>query len=139
MAVDFDLVRILIGDTDDSTQLLDDVQLAAVCASFSSSTLAAAACADAIAGKFSRSVTFSVEGLRIDNTAKAEAYLKLAQRLRVRAANDDEGALGVPRIPGTSLGEMAAADADTDRNEGRFKVGREDFPGTEPADVIDQG
>jgi hypothetical protein len=136
MAVNTDLVRILIGDTDDSNQLLDDDQVALLTASFSSSTLAAAACADALAAKFSRSVTFSVEGLSIQNSQKAANYRALAQRLRAQAVLNDPGALGAS-VLGVSKGEMDAVDDNTDRTPSRFKVGMSDYPGTHVARTVD--
>jgi hypothetical protein len=135
MAVDTTLVRILIGDTDDSNQLLDDDQLPLICAGFNSSTLAAAACADAIAAKFSRSVTFSVEGLSIQNSQKAANYRALAQRLRAHAVLTD-GSLGAS-VLGVSKSAMDAVDENTDRTPSRFKVGMSDYPGTSVARTVD--
>lgn len=131
MAVDADLVRLLIGDADTESQLLTDDQITALTASFSSSTLAAAACADAIAAKFSRKVSFSLEGLRFENSTKAQAYLNLAQRLRSQAALTDAGGLGAS-VMGVSKSEMQTVDDDTDREPSRFKTGMQEFPGTLP-------
>jgi hypothetical protein len=136
MAVNTDLVRLLIGDTDDSNQLLDDDQVALLTASFSSSTLAAAACADALAAKFSRSVTFSVEGLSIQNSQKAANYRALAQRLRSQAVLTDPGALGAS-VLGISKSEMDAVDDNLDRTPSRFKVGMSDYPGASVAGTVD--
>lgn len=136
MAVDLDLVRLLIGDADPDSQLFDDDQLTLLTASYSSSTLAAAACADALAAKFSRKVTFSLEGLRFENSTKAEAYRELAQRLRSQAVLTDPGALGAS-VLGVSQGEMQTVDDDADREPNRFEVGMQDYPGTQPRDRND--
>lgn len=136
MAVDTDLVRLLVGDADDSNQLLSDDQIALITAQFSSPSLAAAACADALAAKFSRSVTFSVEGLSIQNSQKATAYRLLAQRLRAQAVLTDDGALGAS-VLGTSKSKMDAVDDNLDRTPSRFKVGMSDYPGTSVAGTVD--
>jgi hypothetical protein len=136
MAVDTDLVRLLVGDADPDNQMLTDDQVALVTAQFSSSTLAAAAVADALAGKFSRSVTFSVEGLSIQNSQKAANFRALAQRLRANAVLTDDGALGAS-VLGISKSQMETVDEDTDRNPSRFKVGMSDFPGTQVARTPD--
>ncbi|MCC8946008.1 hypothetical protein H8A97_13085 [Bradyrhizobium sp. Arg62] len=132
MAIDLDTVRALVGDVDDgnSTLLLDDDTIELITAGFSSNYLAAAAVADAIAAKFSRSVTFSVEGLTIQNSQKAKAYLEMAQRLRSQATLNDAGGIGTPSISGTSTSHMDAIDNDIDRDPSRFKVGMSDYPGT---------
>ena len=136
MAVDTDLVRLLVGDADPDNQLLTDDQVTLISAQFSSSTLAAAACADALAAKFSRSVTFSVEGLSIQNSQKAANFRALAQRLRSQAVLNDPGALGAS-VLGVSKSEMDAVDDNLDRTPSRFKVGMSDFPGTSVAGTID--
>jgi len=136
MAVDTDLVRLLVGDTDPDNQLLTDDQVTALTASYSSPSLAAAAVADALAAKYSRSVTFSVSGLTIQNSQKAANYRLLAQRLRANAILTDDGALGAS-VLGTSKSEMDAVDDDTDRTPSRFKVGMSDYPGTHVANSPD--
>ena len=136
MAVDTDLVRLLVGDADPDNQLLTDDQVASLTAQYSSNSLAAAACADALAAKFSRSVTFSVEGLSIQNSQKAANYRALAQRLRSNAILTDDGALGAS-VLGTSRSEMDAVDDNPDRTPSRFKTGMMDFPGAPIARSVD--
>ena len=136
MAVDTDLVRLLVGDTDPDNQLFTDDQVTALTASYSSASLAAAAVADALAGKFSRSVTFSVSGLTIQNSQKSANYRLLAQRLRANAILTDDGALGAS-VLGTSKSEMDAVDDNLDRAPSRFKVGMSDYPGTHVANAPD--
>ncbi len=127
MAVDIDTIRALVGDQDTATQLLDDDSITLITASFSSTYLAAAAVADAIAAKFSRKVDFSLEGLRFSNSQKATAYRDLAKVLRVQANNDDSSAIGMS-ITGTSRGEMQAIVDDDDRVQGLFEVGMQQDP-----------
>lgn len=136
MSIDISLIRLLVGDTDASNYLFTDNQITTLTASFNSSTLAAATVADALAAKFSRSVTFSVEGLSIQNSQKAANYRALAQRLRAQAVLTDDGALGAS-VLGTSKSEMDAVDDDPDRPPSRFKVGMSDYPGTSAVGTID--
>jgi hypothetical protein len=136
MAVDIDLVRLLVGDTDDSNQLFTDDQIATLTCQYSSPSLAAAAVADGLAAKYSRSVTFSVSGLTIQNSQKSANYRLLAQRLRANAILTDDGGLGAS-VLGTSKSEMAAVDEDPDRTPSRFKVGMSDYPGTHVATAPD--
>lgn len=136
MAVDTSLVRLLVGDADSSNYQLTDDQIAALTDQYSSTSLAAAAVADALAGKYSRSVTFSVEGLSIQNSQKSANYRALAQRLRANAILTDDGALGAS-VLGISKSEMDTVDDDPDRTPSRFKVGMSDFPGTHVANAPD--
>jgi hypothetical protein len=130
MAADTDLVRLLIGDPDGT--LLDDDQLALLIGSEISAYLAGAICADALAAKFSRSVTFSVEGLTIQNSLKADNYRKLADRLRSQAedASGPNGETIGASVLGISKADMRSATQDTDRENSRFSVGMHDYPGT---------
>ncbi len=122
-----DQVRLALGDTDSSAQLFSDEEIAGAITLYGGALNTAAALADGLAGKFSRSVTFAVEGLRIENSAKAESYRRLAQTLRAQSALAP-GGIGV-LVSGVSKGEMDAENADTDRVPNRFVVGMQDFPG----------
>lgn len=115
MALDFDLVRILYGDTDEANQLLTDEQLELLTTAAGNNFLAAASAADALSAKYSRSVSFTVEGLSIQNGFKAENYAKLADRLR-NQSNDylTGGTLGAS-VSGVSISEMESVAQDTDR------------------------
>lgn len=121
MAIDTELVRLLVGDADADAQLLTDDQILAIVDGYSSNRMAAAAVAEAIAAKFSRKVSFSLQGLRFENSTKADAYRLLAQRLR-NEANNESGALGA-MVTGVSVGEEASVDDDADRTPSVFKTG----------------
>lgn len=136
MAVDIDLVRLMVGDTDESNQLFTDDQITALTASYSSPSLAAAAVADGLAAKYSRSVTFSVSGLTIQNSQKSANYRLLAQRLRANAILTDDGGLGAS-VLGVSKSDMETNDENLDRTPSRFKVGMSDYPGTHVANAPD--
>jgi len=127
MAVDIDTIRALVGDQDESTQLLDDDTITLIATPYASSIAGAAAVADAIAAKFARKVDFRLEGLSFSNSQKATAYMALAQRLRVQANNDDSSNIGVVST-GTSLGEMDGVISDPDRPDNLFQIGMQQDP-----------
>ncbi len=127
MSIDTDLVRTLVGDDDADNQLMTDDQVNRIVANYSSNYLAAAGLADAIAAKFSRKVTFSLEGLSIQNVQKADNYRKLAQRLRSQALLDDPGGLGMI-VTGTSKSGMDAVEDNSDRTQTKFKVDMQKAP-----------
>lgn len=133
LTTDIDKVRFLIGDTDVSNAVVSNEEITGLVTLMGSVYLAAAQAADGLAGKYSRSVSFAVEGLRIENTQKYEHYRGLAQTLRAQASLAS-GGLGTPFVGGVSKSAMDTVDDDPDREPSRFKVGQMDFPGTEPQD-----
>lgn len=136
---DYQLIRLYLGDTDPSNELVSDESidlLWGVALDPVNHKLIAADLAMHLAGKYSKSVSFSVEGLSISSSQKAEAYRQLAEDLRDSASADDitnTGASttpGDPFVGGVSLGEMQSVDDDTDRTPSSFKVGMHDAPGS---------
>lgn len=127
--LDTDAIRALVGDNDASAQLVSDDTIELVADGYTSLRLGAAAVADAIAAKFSRKVSFSLEGLKFENSTKAEAYRKLADRLRAEAARGEEDSIGVS-VLGISISEMETVSDDTDRNPANFQVGMQQDPPT---------
>lgn len=134
-AEDIELIRLYLGDTDPANALVSDDQIELIFGVQTNHILAAAVLARHLAGKYSRSVSFSVEGLSISSSQKAEAYLKLADALEQQAVSGATlpgGAsanLGAPFVGGVSLGEMDGVVADTDRNPSQFSVGMHDDKG----------
>jgi hypothetical protein len=130
MTLDLSRVRLLLGDPDGT--LLDDDQLPLLIGTEVNDYLAAAICAEALAARFSRSVTFSVEGLSIQNSFKADNYRKLADRLRGMAedASGQDGSTIGTSVLGVSKGEMEGVTADGDREKNRFSLGMHDYPGS---------
>ena len=110
-----DRVRLLLGDTDGSDELLTDAEIEALLALTPDPQLAAAAGAEALAARFGRRVDTSLPGgVRIAFSQRAEAFRLLAHRLRGDVAVEPAAA---------STGEGA---------EGRcpiFQVGMHDVPG----------
>jgi hypothetical protein len=136
MAIDPDTVRILIGDTDSSNQILTDDQLTTLIALYNDTFNAAAGCADAIAALYSGGTSVSISGLiSVEQQQKAIAYRALATRLRMQATQSQS--MGAPIVTGISQGDMDSVDSDTDRDPNRFKVGMSDFPGVQVAESND--
>lgn len=126
MAIDTDTVRLLIGDTDASDQILTDDQIDAISALYGDTYQAAAGAADAIAARYARRISMSVDGASVNYSDLSRQYRDLATRLRVQGT-----AQGVtPFVAGISISEMDSVDTDPDRNPSRFKVGMSDFPGS---------
>lgn len=128
LATDLAKVRLYIGDINTSSQLYSDEEINAMITIHGSVLLTAAALCDSLAAKFSRSVSFSVEGLSISNSEKSDNYRKLAAILRARASSDS-GAFGPAFVGGISIAAMDAVDSDTDRTPSQVKTGIHDFDG----------
>jgi hypothetical protein len=119
-------IRFLIGDPDEV--LVDEDTLDAMWSLSGENVYECAAlCADGLAAKFSKSASFSVEGLSISNSTKSERYADLAKRLRALRAGA-VGGIGVPVVTGISIGTMDSVDDDSDRVPSRVKMGGEDNP-----------
>lgn len=95
MAIDFTTsagyVRLLIGDTDESSPIFTDDEISAVISRTTSVYLAAADCCLAIAVSAARSaIAFSVLGseLRVDKKQIPDHYRKLAAEFKQRAEED---------------------------------------------------
>ena len=123
-----DWVRWRIGDTDRTDQLLTNEEIDAAIATEGNRYLAAALSADSIAAKFARKVDQRVGPLAISASQKAEAYRKLAKRLRTEIATRV-----APYASGISQDDIRTVESDTDRVPADFAVGFQDTPGTRSA------
>jgi len=87
-----DEIRFLIGDVDEDRQLLTDEGIAYVIARlepvYGSPLMAAAACAEAIAGKFAREVSVSADGVSVAVDSLQQKYNELAASLRDQYKNE---------------------------------------------------
>ncbi|MBC7340894.1 MAG: hypothetical protein H5U02_00310 [Clostridia bacterium] len=86
-ASDKDKVRFLIGDTDQTDQLLQDEEITYLLTETTNVLLAASRAAKAVAARFSRQADKEVGDLRVSLSQKAEAYRKLADDLEKRAGS----------------------------------------------------
>jgi hypothetical protein len=131
LSSDLDKVRLYLGDTTESSPLYTDEEITALLEIENGALLTAASLADSLAAKYSRSVSFSVEGLSISNSTKTENYRTLAQRLRAQAG-DSVGSLGTPILGGISYSTMDGVEMDADRVRSRARIGMTDFVGPRP-------
>lgn len=120
LATPRDRVRLLLGDTDGSAELLKDEEIAALLAIDPNPHLAAAAGADAIAAQFARKADTALPGgVRIAFSQRVDHFLRLADRLRAAAAD-------------TALPVNAAlAEGDAADSQGVFSIGMHDADPTE--------
>lgn len=125
-----DAVRLLVGDTDSTDQLVSDEEITWAVAQ-GPTTLAAARIAEVIAGRFSRRADKEVGDLSLRASQKAKAYLVLAQRLQVRA----NLVAGVPYAGGISVSDKQDQEDDTDRVSGS-SVGMHDNPYSQTGPLV---
>jgi hypothetical protein len=122
LASDKDKVRLYIGDTDTNSQLVTDEAIEQMLADFGSVHLAAAALADGLAARFSRTSNITIDGASFSGGSRAAEYRALALRLR-QTAGTLPGGLGTPYVGGVSRSEMDSVEADEDRPEA-FREGQ---------------
>jgi hypothetical protein len=137
-------VRVLIGDTDDEDQQLDDEVLYYILGAQSTLTYAAAAAADILASKYARKTNVTIGETRVTNERIYYHYNDLADRLRASGPGDIPGGDGSNTIQasmyvgGSSVAAKEAFDSDTDNSPTSFRLGQDDFDGvdTDPDDVL---
>lgn len=84
-----DAVRFLVGDTDGNDPLLDDREIAwTLLQSGGNQKIAAALCAEAISGFFSRETDIRVGDISVAASKLAEQWRKKAEQLRDEAGHD---------------------------------------------------
>lgn len=117
---DVNNVRFLVGDTDDQDlQLTNENILFALTQASDDVYRAAAICARALAGKYSRQVDTRFESIASDYSQRAENYYKLARRLEQQAKKYGAG-LGIS-AGGLTYSEIEAADENPDRVKPKFR------------------
>lgn len=117
-----DQVRFLVGDTDETDQLLQDEEIEWLISDRGSALAAAVAAAEAIAAKFARQVDKAVGDLRLSLSQKAQGYAARAAELRLRLATG-----AAPYAGGISASDKEAQELDTDRVPPAFRVGMHDY------------
>lgn len=127
-------VRLLIGDTDDSRQQLQDEEINYVLTQQSSVTLAAAACCDILAAKYAFLVNTENGSLRLSAAARHKHYLSLADRLRAGGAGNIPGDATVHDariyVGGVSQATKDTITEDSDAVVAPFRIGQDDHPET---------
>ena len=127
-------VRLMIGDTDANRQQLQDEEINWVLGNETSPTLAAAACADLLAGKYSFLVNTENLSLKLSAASRQLHYQTLADRLRKGGAGEIPGDAIITSaemyVGGQSVSAKADLNADSDNRETDFSLGMDDSPWT---------
>lgn len=130
-----DTVRLLLGDTDDSEQLLQDEEISAFLAGNANVYKAAWKGAQAIAALFARRVDKSVGDLHLSASQKHTQYEAIACDMRRQFLI---GAV-TPYASGLSIAEKEAVEDEADRVPPSFRREQFIYPGTEsPSDPLVQ-
>ncbi len=79
---DLSLLRVKVGDTDDSRQLFDDAEMNVFLTEESSVLLAAAAACDSLATRFARDYDFTADGASFKKGSVSAQYARRARVLR---------------------------------------------------------
>ena len=86
-----DAVRLMIGDTDQCDQLLQDVEIQYFLNQYNQSVYSASIrCCEVIMGKFTRMANEAVGSVRIDFSQKSKQYQVMVAQLRARLAIDGD-------------------------------------------------
>lgn len=113
---DKDVVRMLIGDTDDLEWLMADEEIDYILTLEPVTLYAAARCCDQIATKFGRMVDTRIGSLSLSASQKSKRYTELAATLRHQGARDG----ATPIVPAISIADKMAAEIDEDRVPPKF-------------------
>lgn len=116
-----DMIRLAIGDTSSSDQILTDEEVAALGSP--------AAAARAAAAEFARRVGKSVGNLRLEAQQRFEHYMTLTQYLEAYSG-------GVPYAGGISVDDKQTVAENTDRVEPAISIGMDDFPGLARSSIL---
>jgi hypothetical protein len=124
-------VRLLVGDTDHTDQLLQDEEVFFSISEANNNVYYAASwCASTIAAKFSRNVTTELDGqLREDYSDLANQYYKLSGKLRQDGAKYSGTALGL-NFGGTEVSGIDTVRQLTDRVKPSFTKDQFKIDGT---------
>ena len=118
---DTDLVRFLIGDTQQDTAELEDEEIEASLNLYPTPELAAAFLAESLSGRYARRVDKSVGDLRISYSTISKTYSDMAARLRRQASVNGVA----PYAGGISVSDKAI-DLFTDAVQPAFRKGMHD-------------
>ena len=127
-----DRVRLMIGDTDESRQQMADEEILYVLTQETASTLAAAACCDMLAAKYSFQMNTENGALKVAAEKRMEHYQKLADRLRKGGAGEVPGDPIVVEatmyVGGSSQNAKDNIFQDADAVWGSARLGMDDNP-----------
>jgi len=120
-------VRFLLGDTDDTDHQMEDEEIDYLVTTYGDATVAAAAGARALAGKYARLVSKAVGDLKLDLSDRTAQYRDLAGFLSSGAGGAGSTVRPKPVAMGITHTQKDAAEDELDRVAGAFAVGMDDF------------
>jgi hypothetical protein len=118
-----DQVRLLIGDTLNTDQQMQDEEITYHLSQRSSSWGAAAECCRTLQARFSRSVDQTVGTNKAMYSQLSKAYGVKAAEFEAKAA---AGGAGVPYAGGISVADKIAQEQNQDRVQPQFQIGMDD-------------
>lgn len=126
---DRDKIRFLVGDTDDTDEMLEDETYDGILSTASNLGMAASVAARAIAAKFARETDYRASRVGESRSQLYRHYLSLASQL-ARTPDPFARTRALPRIlvGGASAADDAVLDADGDLTPAQFDVGMFDHP-----------
>jgi hypothetical protein len=122
ITTDKDAVRFEVGDTNEDYQFLQDEEIDSLLTTEGDVTSASIVAAERIAAKLARGFNQKVGDLSADLSKQADAYWKLADKLRKQLAIKS----GAPLAPALSIAAKQAYTEDTDRVQPEFTIGMND-------------
>lgn len=130
-------VRLLVGDTDTTDQLVQDEEIAFALSQTGDNVYSAAVwICRAIAAKFSRMVTTTLDGaLSANYSDRAKQYNQMAVQIEAQGKKTSGKSLGI-FAGGISVAAMGVVNADTDRVKPAFGVSQFDNTGAGESDGI---
>lgn len=127
IATPLDQFRLLIGDTDSTRQLFNDVEAQWFIDQRPGNVLLAAADAcDSLATRFARDYDFSTDGQSFRRSSVAIRYETRARELRARAPGSGLSTVSVTRVDGYSDDIAARDGAGQATRTGRVRAGYSD-------------
>ena len=121
---DKDAVRLIIGDTDSTDELLQNEEINYYITKHGSVTRAASESARAVAARYARLMSRSIGGLQADFSAKYRQYLELADNLD----RNEQVSPVSPYLAGFLKSQHTTQDENTDRIPIFGRVGVTDTP-----------
>lgn len=118
-----DAVRFLIGDTDNTSQLVTDEEIAYMLTQEGSTSSAAARVCRSLAAKYARFMDQSVGDLNISYSQRFKQFSEMAAKLE----SDASSRVGIPYAGGISQSDKDSRESDTDRVLPASKVGVHDY------------
>ena len=128
-----DAIRFMIGDTDNTDQLVTDEEIAYALAQEGNVYVSAARICRSLASRYARYMDQSLGDLSISYSQRYQQFTELANRLEF----DGSSRVGIPYAGGISQSDKDTVDADTDRIQPAIKIGVHDDPGTATNDLED--